>query len=135
MRFAWFFVVTIVGVLAGHVVAWGTKIGPLGAILILAMLFRTYRALSRRFHKSPPTSSRSSVVQPEIVWSAFAASCLLGGGIGGMMAYNPDGYMQPRPSSPPWELIGLGTVAGALLGLVVVALISLANRWRRAAYP
>ena len=137
MRFVALMTVTVIGVLAvnlGLVIA-----GWVGALLVFGLVFWTYRAVSRRFGESSPSPSARPFMPREVVWSAFALSCFLGSCVGGMAGYNPDGYMQPRPTGLPWELIWLGTGAGAIVGLGIVALLTFFNwlelRGRRPAAP
>lgn len=121
-RFALFLSVTIIGVGISHYAGW-MMYGPLASMAVLAVLYSTYAWMARRFG-----SDRAQVIPSAVLWSLFATLCVFGGGLVGMMAYNPDGYMQPKPRGAPWQLIFLGTGLGAVAGVVVVGLLRLVER-------
>ena len=130
MRLAVFWLVTVLGVVAAHVVGW-IWIGPLGALGVLVLMASIYRLVAQIPSASgQPSRSRPPGVQPQTLWTLFATSCVLGGGCAGFMASNPDGYMQPRPPGPPWALIVPGTFVGAVAGAVLVWLLSRAKAAR-----
>ncbi len=148
MRFLAFLAVTVIGVPVanlGLVIA-----GWPGALAAFGLVFWAYRALSRRFGESSavgplagdrlqPSTSAGPFIPREVLWSAFAMCAYLGSCVGAIGANNPDGYMQPRSDRVPWEFIILGTAAGIIAGLGLVALLTFFNwlekRGRRSAVP
>jgi hypothetical protein len=117
-RIALFVAIALLGVYAGLYVIWKTLM-PFGVIVIPAALFWIFRYLRRRFDAADGIDRGSNYVVTETLWTFMVASCLFGSVLGGMLAYNPDGYMQPTPTEPPWELIRIGIYAGAVAGALM----------------
>jgi hypothetical protein len=97
--------------------------GPFSAIIVLAVLYGVLRQLRRN-----DRAEAAALVQAEVRWTIIAFCALFVGGFAGLLAYNPDGYMQPKPTGAPWFLIIPGTVVGAVGGAIMAWFLSLLNR-------
>lgn len=103
-----------------QVCSWSVPgIGPLGGLIVLAVLYRLLRQLRQRHEPR----SRSPLMAPEGLWTLVAGCSYFAGMFGAVMAYNPDGYMQPGPSGAPWWLIISGSVVGAVVGSVAAGIL------------
>jgi hypothetical protein len=106
-RFTAFAAVTLVGVVACAVISW-LWVGPFwGLIFALTALTYAYKAVAKRFDPAGSWEGGLTVV----TWWVFAVCCMIGGATGGSM--------QPRAAGPPWEMIGIGTAAGAVVGVIL----------------
>jgi hypothetical protein len=119
-----YFLVTALAVVIGHVSSWSMPgPGPFSAVIVLAVLYGVLRQLRQR--------DRSAIPAPlpaEVAWTIIAFCALFVGGLAGMMAFNPDGYMQPKPTGAPWWLIIPGSAVGALGGAIIAGFLTLLNR-------
>lgn len=119
-----YLLVTGLAVVVGHVWSWSLPgPGPFSAIIVLVVLYMILRHLRRSDPAAPPAA-----MPAEVGWTIIACCALFVGGFAGMLAFNPDGYMQPKPTSAPWFLIIPGTAIGAAGGAIVVWFFSLLNR-------
>jgi hypothetical protein len=131
-RIAVFIAIALAGVYAGEQVIWSLLIPfPIGPIILLAALFFVFRVLRRYFDAADGVDRGNNYVLTESLWTSLVAGCLFGGLLAGMLAYNPDGYMQPGPDEPPWELIRLGSYAGAVAATIMCTVVYVVSRLRQ----
>lgn len=115
---------TALAIGVGHWWSWSHfGYGPYSALIVLGVLF-TFLRTTRQRHEG---DSRSYTVTPETIWTTVAFCSLVIGGFAGMLAFNPDGYMQPKPNGAPWWLIIPGSVIGAAAGALIGWLLSQLN--------
>lgn len=122
-----FLLLTVAAIIVGQLSFWSWGI-PFGGLATLALLYWMLRRMRRQRDAAP--SGHDRLFNPETIWTLFAASCLFAGTLAGMLAFNPDGYMQPGPHGTPWMLVWPGTLVGAVIGAILASFMSLANRVR-----
>ena len=121
-----FALVTLAVVLAAQLVSW-MWIGPfLGLVVALPMLAFAYRSLAARIYPDGSSAGMLAIV----CWWVVAACSMLGGATTGFLAAARASSAQ-QPYAAPWSAVGWGTIAGALVSAILVAIIRMVVRLSR----
>lgn len=95
--------------------------GPFAILLGAGAFHWSLRPLMRRF--GTPSPDDLAKATRASIWAVVPLTALLGGFLALLMSWNPDGYMQPKPSSSQvWSVVLAGGTVGAVAGLLLAML-------------